>query len=75
MSKTLQERLHDAKSVLDQVHAALGRHPAGLPRELTESPGMDNRGKSLELRNSYSQAAQRHVGAERPSANRSTRWR
>jgi hypothetical protein len=26
MSKTLQERLCDAKSVLDHVHDALGRH-------------------------------------------------
>lgn len=34
MSKTLQERLCDAKSVLDQVHAALGRHSAGLPPEV-----------------------------------------
>jgi len=34
MSKTLQERLCDAKSVLDHVHAALGRHPAGLPQEV-----------------------------------------
>lgn len=34
MSKTLQERLGDAQSVLDHVHAALGRHPAGLPQEV-----------------------------------------
>jgi hypothetical protein len=34
MSKTLQERLRDAKSVLDQVHAALGRHSTRLPREV-----------------------------------------
>ena len=34
MSKTLQERLGDAKDVFDQVHAALGRHPAGLPQEV-----------------------------------------
>jgi len=37
MSKTLQERLGDAKSVLDHVHAALGRHPAGLPQEVGTS--------------------------------------
>ena len=37
MSKTLQERLCDAKSELDHVHAALGRHSAGLPREVEES--------------------------------------
>jgi hypothetical protein len=34
MSKTLQERLCDAKNVLDHVHAALGRHPARLPQEV-----------------------------------------
>ena len=34
MTKTLQERLLDAKSVLDHVHVALGRHPAGLPQEV-----------------------------------------
>ena len=37
MSKTLQERLLDAKSVLDLVHAALGRYPAGLPQEVEKS--------------------------------------
>jgi hypothetical protein len=37
MSKTLQERLCDAKSVLDQVHTALGRHPSGLPKEVEAS--------------------------------------
>jgi len=37
MSKTLQERLGDAKSVLDHVHAALGRHPTGLPQEVETS--------------------------------------
>ena len=34
MSKTLQERLCAAQSSLDQVHAALGRHARGLPREV-----------------------------------------
>ena len=34
MTKMLQERLLDAKSVLDHVHVALGRHPAGLPQEV-----------------------------------------
>jgi hypothetical protein len=34
MSKTLQERLIDAKSILNQVHAALGRHPAKLSNEI-----------------------------------------
>ena len=37
MSKTLQERLCDAKNVLDHVHAALGRHPAGLPQEVGDA--------------------------------------
>lgn len=37
MSKTLQERLRDAQSVLDRVHAALGRHPVGLPQEVEKS--------------------------------------
>lgn len=37
MSKALDERLCDAKSVLDQVNAALGRHPSGLPTEVEES--------------------------------------
>jgi hypothetical protein len=37
MSKTLQERLCDAKSALDQVHTALGRHPSGLPKEVETS--------------------------------------
>jgi len=37
MSKTLQERLGDAKDMLDQVHAALGRHPGGLPNEVETS--------------------------------------
>ena len=34
MSKTLQDRLHDAKVVLAQVHAALERHSTKLPREV-----------------------------------------
>lgn len=37
MSKTLQERLHDAKSVLDHVYAALGRHSTALPKEVEDS--------------------------------------
>jgi len=37
MSKTLQDRLHDAKVVLDHVHAALGRHSTRLPREVETS--------------------------------------
>ena len=37
MSKTLQDRLHNAKVVLDHVHAALGRHSTTLPREVETS--------------------------------------
>jgi hypothetical protein len=36
MNKTLGERLRDAKSVLRQVSAALGRHPGGLPTDVEE---------------------------------------
>jgi hypothetical protein len=37
VSKTLQERLCDARSVHKQVHTALGRHPSGLPKEVETS--------------------------------------
>jgi len=37
MSKTLAERLRDAKSTLDQMHAAVGRHPGSLPPEVDEA--------------------------------------
>lgn len=37
MTKELDERLRDARGVLDRVHAALGRHPGRLPQDVEDA--------------------------------------
>jgi hypothetical protein len=37
MSKPLDERLRDAKDTLNQVHAAIGRNPGRLPKDVEDS--------------------------------------